>query len=192
MKDIIHCRLIEWYLIFAVLRGLVYQRSVKCPDDDIIAAIFITLLQYTQLVLEFVLSVKIKKYENFFLILLSIWWALFLYFEKYMYDTDSIFGYIDAKFVSFNHVFYDINNILCLTPINRLLFSSKPGHSFDVYCYSRLLVGFFSAETVFMNWWVLLPIWLSQKAIFSHQIRSDQLRQHFVWGQCFTSVSPCP
>lgn len=66
MKDIIDCRLIEWYLIFAVLRGLVYQRSVKCPDDDIIAAIFITLLQYTQLVLEFVLSVKIKKYENFF------------------------------------------------------------------------------------------------------------------------------
>lgn len=50
MKDIIHCRLIEWYLIFAVLRGLVYQRSVKCHDDDIIAAIFITLLQYTQLV----------------------------------------------------------------------------------------------------------------------------------------------
>lgn len=138
------------------------------------------------------LSVKIKKYENFFLIMLSIWWALFLYFEKYMYDTDSIFGYIDAKFVSFNHVFYDINNILCLTPINRLLFSSKPGHSFDVYCYSRLLVGVFSAETVFMNWWVLLPIWLSQKAIFSHQICSDQLRQHFVWGQCFTSVSPCP
>lgn len=153
MKDIIHCRLIEWYLIFAVLRGLVYQRSVKCPDDDIIAAIFITLLQYTQLVSLFSgyilkiflksLSVKIKKYENFFLIMLSIWWALFLYFEKYMYDTDSIFGYTDAKFVSFNHVFYDINNILCLTPINRLLFSSKPGHSFDVYCYSRLLVGFF-------------------------------------------------
>lgn len=179
-----------------------YQRSVKCPDDDIIAAIFITLLQYTQLVSLFSgyslkkkfksLSVKIKKYENFFLIMLSIWWALFLYFEKYMYDTDSIFGYIDAKFVSFNHVFYDINSILCLTPINRLLFSSKPGHSFDVYCYSRLLVGVFSAETVFMNWWVLLPIWLSQKAIFSHQIRSDQLRQHFVWGQCFTSVSPCP
>lgn len=75
--------------------------------------------------------------------MLSIWWALFLYFEKYMYDTDCIFGYTDAKFVSFNHVFYDINNILCLTPINRLLFSSKPGHSFDVYCYSRLLVGVF-------------------------------------------------
>lgn len=180
-----------------------YQRSVKCPDDDIIAAIFITLLQYTQLVSLFSgYSLKNflkksfcknkKKYENFFLIMLSIWWALFLYFEKYMYDTDSIFGYIDAKFVSFNHVFYDINNILCLTPINRLLFSSKPGHSFDVYCYSRLLVEFFSAETVFMNWWVLLPIWLSQKAIFSHQIRSDQLRHHCVLGQCFTSVSPCP
>lgn len=61
MKDIIHCRLIEWYLIFAVLRGLVYQRSVKCHDDDIIAAIFITLLQYTQLVLEFVFWLHLKK-----------------------------------------------------------------------------------------------------------------------------------
>lgn len=44
MKDIIDCRLIEWYLIFVVLRGLVYQRFVKCYDDDIIVVIFIIFL----------------------------------------------------------------------------------------------------------------------------------------------------
>lgn len=68
-----------------------------------------------------------------------------------MYDIDSIFGYIDVKFVSFNYVFYDINNILCFILINRLLFLLKFGYSFDVYCYSRLLVGGFFVEIVFMN-----------------------------------------
>lgn len=53
-----------------------------------------------------------------------------------IYDTNSIFGYTGAKFVNFNHVFYDVNNFLCGTPINRLLFPSKPGHSFYVYSYS--------------------------------------------------------
>lgn len=43
-----------------------YQRSVKCPDDDIIAAIFITLLQYTQLVSLFSgYSLKKKFWKSF-------------------------------------------------------------------------------------------------------------------------------
>lgn len=41
--------------------------------------------------------------------------SLFKKIYIYIFDTKSIFGYTGAKFVNFNHVFYDINNFLCGT-----------------------------------------------------------------------------
>lgn len=53
------------------------------------------------------------NYAQHLVISISLFIKIYIYI--YIFDTKSIFGYTGAKFVNFNHVFYDINNFLCGT-----------------------------------------------------------------------------